>query len=676
MNLSKFFDPESIAVIGASSKKESVGYSLTFNLVKGKKRIVYPINPQYKKVLGLTCRSSVSEIDGKIDLALIAVRADVVPLVLEECGKKKIPFAIIIASGFKETGQRGKELEDKLKSIAKKYGISLLGPNCLGILDSHSDLNASFSAEKPLKGSIAFISQSGALGASMLDWGKEHGIGFSKFVSLGNEAGFTEIDFLEHFAGDKNTKAIMMYLEKVSDGKKFMKLAKKITGGKPIVVIKAGRSKKGISAVMSHTGSLAGEDLVFNAACRECGVVTVESISEFFNFAKLFQLGILKPVNNLAVLTNGGGPSVVAADLIDLSISLELAELKESTKKSLFKVLPPMAAVNNPIDIIGDALSSRYFDALKILSEDKNIGAIMVMLTPQMMTQAEETAKTIASFIRKKPIISVFIGGKTVKKGIEFFKKKNLVNFDFPEDAVGVLDLMFLGNKSKKSEKSAGRPEAELKMLGFPETQKILAEQGIRIPGMFLKTKEELTANFGKFKGEPLAMKVVSSRIVHKTEAGGVKINLKNIEEALRAWDEITESARIKIPGAEIEGMVVQPMARGKEVIIGMKRDRIFGPTILFGLGGIFAEAIKDISMRVAPISEADKQMVKEIKGYKILNGLRGDKAVDFKKIEELIVAVSHLSLSRPDIIEIDLNPVMVTDSGATVVDARIMTAK
>jgi acetyltransferase len=692
MNLQKIFDPESVAVVGATEDKNKVGYSLVWNLLRGKTRKIYPITLNKDKILGLTAYHSVLEVEGKIDLVLIAIPAEFVPQTLVECGKKKVPFVVVVSAGFKEMGGEGKKLEEKIKEVARRYKISLLGPNCLGIINSQADLNATFAAEKPLAGKISFLSQSGATGTAMLDWSRNAGVGFSKFVSLGNEAGLTELDFMEYFAKDGDTDALLIYLEKVTDGRKFMELAKEITKTKPIVVIKAGRSPRGSAAVMSHTGSLAPADAVFTAACRECGIITVESLREFFDFTKLFRMGILRPLRRLAVVTNGGGPSVVAADLIDLSRSLELAELPVATQSALQKVLPPMAATGNPVDVIGDAGSKRYDDALKILTAQKNIDGIIAILTPQMMTDAHAVAGVLVAHTKEKPIIPVFMGGPAVQKGIEVLQKGSLANFDFPKDAVEVLDAMFPASKKSPAKPPTGKSGAQnagqnQKMADFPATLKLLSRYGVKIPGVLLRRKDELAATFKKFKNEPLtrpnfaeqnfgglAMKIISKDIIHKTDAGGVRLNLKTEDDAAKAWDGIIKSAKSKNPKAKIQGMFVQPMAKGKEVIVGMKRDPIFGPIIVFGLGGIFVEALKDTSMRVAPVNIAEAhKMIEEIKGYKILRGLRGERSVNMGALAKIIVAVSKLSLAHPEIKEIDLNPVIADSKKASVVDARII---
>ncbi len=675
MNLSSLFTPRSIAVIGASSDKNKVGYALMANLLNGAKRDIYPVTISEKEVLGLKAYSSVKDIEGQIDLVLIAVRADIVPSILEECAVKKISTVIIIAAGFKEMGPAGAELEKKVADIAKNNGITLLGPNCLGTIDTHSGLNASFAASTPQKGHMAFLSQSGALGTAIIDKAISEGVGFSKFISLGNEAALSEIEFMEYLKDDADTKAILMYIEQLRDGHEFMRLASEITKKKPIVLIKAGKGARGLQAVMSHTGSLAPEDAVFTAACRQSGIITVDSIREFFNMAKLLELGILKPLQKLIVLTNAGGPAVITTDLIDASKSLSLVEFKESTKEALRKVLPPMAAVGNPVDIIGDALSSRYESALKILVEEKEADAIIALLTPQMMTEPEATAKLLADYNKKKPIIPVFIGGPTIETGLNELRKDGLVNFTFPKDAVEALDDMAQGAlKEEIGPTYLGPTSVKEKMMEHDTLQSLFKEYGLEWPCVLIKEKKELTKAMKEAGEDPWTLKAVSPDIIHKTDIGAVRLDLKSLAEMETAWDEILENVKENKPEAVIEGMLVQNMAPGKEVIIGMKRDPVFGPTILFGLGGIFTEALKDTSLRVAPIEMCvAREMISEIRGIKILTGLRGESSVNLEMLAEIIVKLSTLAVDHPEVIEIDLNPVMASADGATIVDARAM---
>ncbi|HEY4524417.1 MAG TPA: acetate--CoA ligase family protein [Candidatus Paceibacterota bacterium] len=673
MALEKFFDPQSVAVIGASDDKNKVGFALLTNLHRGGQRAIYPVNINRQELAGVKSYPTVKDIPATVDLAVIAVRADIVPQILADCGEKKITAAIVISAGFKEIGAGGQALEEKIVAAARDYGITLLGPNCLGIIDTQTDFNASFAAQKPPRGEIAFLSQSGALGAALLDLALEHNLGFSKFISLGNEAQLSEIEFLAYLAKDAATQAILIYLEKLSNGPEFIRLCTEITKTKPVVILRAGRSARGRQAVMSHTGSLAPASAVFAAAGRQAGVMMVESIRELFNLAKLFQLGIKKPLSRLAILTNGGGPSVVVTDLIDLSRSLSLVELSAQTQAALRAVLPPMAAVNNPVDIIGDAPAARYAAALNIICAEKDLDGIILILTPQMMTAAAAVAELIVEFRKQKPILPVFVGGPAIEDGLVCLKKNNLANFTFPKDAVEALNHLARGAKKPEKITGADHPPVStpaLTMMEFAAISKILGDYGIELAGVLAKQKADLAEIIPKLGAGPFALKIISSDIIHKTDSGAVKLNLKNIAETERAWDEIIA----KNPGIKLAGGLVQPMISGKEMIIGLKRDPTFGPTILFGWGGIFAEILKDTVLRLAPVSPAAARlMIQEIKGVKILTGHRGEKSVDLEALAEVIVKISNLAVDHPEIQEMDLNPVMATPEGAMVIDVRIM---
>jgi len=673
MNLTTLFNPKSIAVIGASADKNKLGYSLLVNVLANKKRKIYPINPTAKNILRLPCYPSVKVVKGAIDLALIAVPADIVSIVLKECGEKKIPNVVIITAGFKEAGDEGLKREQEIKSIAEKYKINIIGPNCLGIMNVQSKLNASFGGNLPSAGGLAFISQSGAVGTSTLDWAIKEKIGFSKFISLGNEAGLTENDFLEYLGNDKDTTAILMYLEAITDGKKFVELAKKITQKKPIVVLKAGKTERGLKAVSSHTGSLAPSDKIFEVACRQSGIISLNSLSEVFGVVKLFQSGITKPIKDLVVLTNGGGPSIVACDLIESSKHLNLMEISSVTKNKLRQVLPSTASVNNPVDIIGDALMDRYKQSLDILCADKKVGGIIVMLTPQKMTEIEETAKILKNYKNKKPITAVFIGGSAMDEAKKIFIQEKIANYTCPSKVIEALDYLHTGTDQKKRQSAKSSKIGQQKSLDFLQSRQLLKTAGINLTGIFIEKKLDLTEKLKNIK-YPIAMKVVSDQVLHKSDAGGVKVNIKNLAEAVKAWDEIVKKIQQNVKKAKIDGMVVQTMASGKEVIIGMLRDKTFGPVIIFGLGGIFVEILQDSSMRLAPVSESEaKKMILEIKASPFLTGVRGQKPVNIKALAKIITAVSVLAIKNPEIQEIDLNPVMVNETSAEVVDWRII---
>ncbi|MEK7634984.1 MAG: acetate--CoA ligase family protein [Patescibacteria group bacterium] len=683
MNLENFFNPKSVAVIGASSDTKKVGFALISNLLKNNPptdgRKIFPVTLSEKEILGMETFSSILNIPDQVDLAIIAVRADIVPNILVECSEKHVSNAIIISSGFKEMGIKGKELENEISKIAKEKNITLLGPNCLGVIDTKKNLNASFGGRQPLPGSIAFLSQSGALGTALIDWSIDEGIGFSKIISLGNEAQLTEIDFLEFLENDPETSAILMYLENINDGPKFLETVKRITLKKPVVIIKAGMGNHGNLAVMSHTGALAPQPAVFISACRQAGATTVSSVRGFFNIIKILsQIGFKKdPIQHLIILTNGGGPSVVAADLIDRSRSLSLAVFSENIKEELRATLPKMAAIGNPVDIIGDALADRYDKALEILCKAEDCDAIMVILTPQMMTEAAETAKVLAKYKDKKIIFPVFIGGEGIQAGRNELIKSGLVHFVFPRDVIDSLD--YLAQSSPKRKPNSGHHSfghhGELmtsvrngEMMEFKSTLELLSQYNISIEGRFLTRKEDLGNALNSLGSGPYTMKAISKEAVHKTETGAVKLNILSVDEANWIWEDMWT----KIP--KVEGIIVQKMEKGREIIIGMKRDNTFGPTILFGLGGIFAEAIKDTVLRVAPIGKIEAlEMMQEIKGIKILQGLRGQPPVNFEMLADILVNLSKLSLDHPEIKEIDFNPVMATENSAIIVDVRIM---
>ena len=674
MNLKKLFNPRAVAVLGAADDPTKLGYVLMDNLIKNKKLKVYPVNPAFKKVLGLRCLPSVKNITRQVDLAVIAVKPEIVPIVLKECGEKKIPHAIIITAGYKETGPEGEAREKELKTIAKKYRINLVGPNCLGVMDTWSGLNASFGNDLPAKGSVAFVSQSGAIGTAMLDWASKNNLKLSKFVSIGNEAGATENDFLEYLGKDEKTKAILLYLEGITDGRRFVRLAKKITRRKPVLVLKAGVSERGLKAVSSHTGSLAPSYEIFKTACRAGGVILVESLGAMFSAAKMFANGFFRAPSDWVVFTNGGGPSIVTADLIELSPNLKLSSIPENIKNKLRKVLPSSAAVNNPVDIIGDALKDRYEAALKILVAEKSIGGIIMILTPQKMTQIKETAELVVKYNKIKPIIPLFIGGTAVEAAEKVFAKHNLVNFTDPQALVKIISAMAPQIVKTASPSAAPSDKAgTTRQMRFDEMAMLMSKYKLAMSGNFVNKKESLARYSGKVPF-PWVMKISSEQIVHKTEMSGVKLNIASLAEAKLAWDEMSAGVLKKVPGAKIDGFVVQPMVKGTEVIIGMKRDPNFGPVIIFGLGGIFVEILKDVSMRLAPVDENEALlMINEIKSAAVLKGARGGQPVDVAALAKIIVAVSKLAIKEKSIAEIDLNPVMATAEGVEIVDARIM---
>ncbi len=669
--LENLFNPKNVAVIGASGNPQKIGYALSYNLLSGKdKRGIFLVNPSEKEILGEKPFSSITEVKENIDLVVIALKPEIVPSALKACGEKKIPYCIIITAGYKETGEEGKKREDELKQIAKSFGIKIIGPNCLGIFDCQNNLNATFGDKLPGLGDISVISQSGAVGTSMLDFAQKENIGFAKFISVGNEAGLTENDFLEYLLTDEKTKAIVMYLEAISDGIRFLELAKKITAVKPLVVLKAGKTARGAMAVASHTGSLASENKVFEAVCAQAKVINVETISEMFDLLKLFNAGIYQPLNNIGIITNGGGPSIILSDLIELSRALNLATLTEKTKLSLREVLPLTAAVNNPVDLIGDALADRYESALKILSKVKDIDAMAIILTPQKMTQIKETAKIISKINKKKTVLPLFIGGTQIESALKIFRQKKIAYFSDPQNLVKALGYLSFDKKFVAEKKEEN---VVVDQMSFTQTEKLLQSVGLSTSGIFVADKNELVSSMEKMTG-PYVLKAITDKVLHKSDVGAVKLNLRTTEDVNTAWEEISKNISGKFTDVKIQGMLLQSMTKGREVIIGMKRDATFGPTIVFGLGGIFVEVLKDVSMKVAPLNENDvEDLIKEIKGINVLQGTRGQKAINFEALKKTILAVSDLAIKHSEIKEMDFNPVFCDENGVSLVDIRIV---
>ena len=673
MQLTKLFNPSSVAVIGATEDTTKVGYALIKNIIDGGTREVYPITLDEQTVLDHVAYMSVKAVPGPVDLAIIAVRADIVPTILEECAEKEIHTAIVITAGFKEMGEAGAKLEEEMVRVAEEHKITLLGPNCLGVIDAHADWNASFAVEKPREGGIAFVSQSGALGTAMLDWANAEGVGFSKFVSLGNKAALSELEFMEYLKDDAETKAVLLYLEQVNDGPAFLEAAKALTEKKPLVVLRAGRGERGSAAVASHTGSLAPSDKVFEAALQQVGAIPVETLDELFGLAKLFELGLTSTLQNLVVLTNGGGPSVNTADLIDFSDSLSLATFSDATKEALKAVLPPMAAVNNPIDVIGDAGPERYDNTLKTLIELDDVDAVIALVTPQMMTSPKKIADVLAEYRAQKPILPLFLGGAMMVDGVQTLRARGMVNFASPTELVNALDAL-ARRSPKAATESAPRLLQHLRMLPYDEMQRLLEEHDIPLLGVLVTDRNDLASATHNICDAPYAIKALSPQLVHKTDMDAIMLNVPSLDALPVAWDEISNKVREHEPNAVIEGMLVQPMVDGVECIVGMKRDPVFGPVIVFGLGGIFVEILKDSSMRVAPVTEEEAmKQIQEVQGLPLLTGARGKEPADIDALARLISRLSELAIENPEILEIDCNPVFATPYGTRIVDARMM---
>ncbi len=685
-NLDNFFNPKSIAIIGASSKKDKLGYAILKNILDYKYRgKVYPVNLKSKKILGLKTYSSVLDVKNKIDLAVIVIPAKAVNVILKECEKAGIKNAIVISAGFKEVGGEGAILEKKMTEIAERHKIKIIGPNCLGLLDSANNLNVSFADGMIRKGSIGFISQSGALCSSMLDWANLNNVGFSKFVSVGNKANVSETELFKFFKNDKKTKAVLAYLESITNGKKFMKAAAELAKIKPLIILKPGASKASRKAMASHTGALAGGEEAIKTAFRQAGAVRVDNLEELFNITKFLSRYDNLENNKIAVITNAGGPGVISADEVEKN-NLKLALLSKNTINILKKNLPPTANINNPVDVIGDARADRYKIALKTLLGDKNVGGVIFILTPQRVTEIKKTADNLVKLSKNKnkPVLASFIGGRAVEVEVKKLNRSPLAVYDYPSRAIFSLGKFWeccqarraAGGYLRMLEKNKRIPDT--RRLGTPsvansrnfiESLDILKQYKIPVVKSLLADNSREAVKLAREIKYPVAMKIFSKKIIHKTEVKGVKVNIKNDFEVREYYDKIYRGL-----GSKLEGMIIQPMVEGTEVILGVKRDDSFGHLIMFGLGGIHTEIIKDISFRLAPIDKSEAlKMIKEIKSFRILNGYRGHPKADINSIADSLVGLSNLVSDHPEIKELDINPLMVGEKRCLAVDVRMV---
>lgn len=697
MNLNALFYPNSIAIIGASTKVGSVGNSVLQNLVsQGYKGKVFPVNPKGDVLYGLKCFKDISEINEEIDLAVIAIPAAAVPDILIQCGEKKVKAAIVISAGFKEIGLN--DLENRVKEICQKYDIALIGPNCLGVIVPEVKMNASFAVTMPEDGDVAFISQSGALCTAVLDYAQYLGIGFSKFVSVGNKALITELELLDYLAKDPKTRVIAMYVEQLNDGKKLIEAVKKITKGqnaKPIIAIKAGKTGAGAAASASHTGALSGDDATYQALFDQCGIIRANRIEELFQFAQVLSDNRLSKGNNVAIITNAGGPGVLTTDEA-INNGLNLAKLSEETSKQLNSILPPAANKHNPIDVLGDAKADRFKATLDVVEADPAVDGILVILTPQAMTQINETAEAIVNkkMSSSKPIIASFMGQKTVESGVEYMKKYNVSTMTFPEPAAKAMStLMKFGSWSRADncepysftdiDKDAVRKIFdEAKTTGkkaFPEAEAMSIMRAYNFPLLksFTVSSAAEAAQRATEMGGKVAMKIVSKDILHKSDVGGVMLNIEPADAAAK-YDLMMKTVSEKAPQAKLEGVLLMEMAPadGTELILGSNKDPSLGSMIMVGLGGIYVEVFKDVSFGIVPLCKADPpRMIDMLKSKKILNGVRGQSKLDTEALIDCIGRLSQLLSDFPEIKELDINPLKVLPEGkgVLVLDVRIV---
>lgn len=695
------FNPGSVAVIGASTKPDTVGHAAFSNiLLGGYQGCVYPVNPKARSVLGVRAYPSILEIEDPIDLAVVVVPSHVVPKTLEAVAEKGTKNAIVITAGFKEVGGAGVELEAELKRVARENGIRVLGPNCLGLIntDPAVRMNASFARVMPKPGRLALMSQSGALCTAILEYARVHDIGFSKFISFGNKADISEIDLLAALADDPLTSVILMYLEDLSDGQAFIEIARKVTRNpkrpKPILAIKTGRSAEGAAAAASHTGSLAGSDEVYDAIMEQGGVLRVETIEELFHYATVFETQPPPKGRRIGIVTNAGGPGIMATDAAVRS-NLTIARFSDHTLKSLRNQLPPTAALKNPVDVIGDARHDRYLGAMEAVLADDAVDSMLVIVTPQTMTDLEEIAKTVAEVesYSDKPIATSFVGLADDAPAVEILRSHRIPHYSFPEAATRSLSALARFGEwisrpdSPVREFEADRARVEAVFAAerkdgrtsLPEIRAldVLDAYGIPVAPFRLAEDEAAAVAAAEEIGYPVVLKIASPDILHKTEVGGVVVGIAD-EAALRAAHAaMLDRVRSREPDATVWGVTVMKMLpKGNEVILGSTRDPRFGPLLMFGLGGIYTEALKDVAFGLAPLRVATaKHMIDSIRSVVLLKGFRGAPPSDVGAAAECLMRLSQLVSDFPEISELDVNPLILypKGEGAMAADARII---
>jgi len=694
MSLNKIFNPKSVALIGASSEKGSVGFALFKNLNQGGfKGDIYPVNIRRKTVQGERAYQNIKDIEKQIDLAIIATPAKTVPQVAKECGEAGVKGLVIITAGFNEAGQGGKEMYNLIKKIAERYGMRVIGPNCLGFINPSAGLNASFANANAIEGDIAFISQSGALCTAMLDWANKNKVGFSHFISIGSMVDVCFHDLMDYFKNDKKTKSILIYMESLSEAEAFQESARKFSLKKPIIVMKSGKSKAGAKAAMSHTGSLAGDNEAYDAVFRKCGVMRINTIRDLYNSAKILSIPAPKS-NRLAIITNAGGPGVLAADYLSLHQGI-LAKLSKKSLEDLNKVLPSAWSRSNPIDVLGDADSGRYKKALEIVLADSGVNGALVILTPQAMTHPLEVAQELIALKKGiKPVIATFMGEDDVQEARNVLQENNIPVFETPGDALKTYLNFYEHNQNIKKKftnlelikqnkinyKIADEImdkalEENRKVLNEVEAKKILKAFNIPVLENYIcKNKDEVLENTKKLKF-PIAMKILSQDIIHKTDVGGVVLDINSEAEALKAYEKIIKSVKKYKAKARIEGVIMEPIIKRQiELILGMKRDPLFGALIVFGRGGVEVELYNDVSHALAPLEAQEIiKLIKNTKVYSLIKGYRNMKGADINELKRIINNFSSLVEHFPEIKEFDINPLAQDGKEMYAIDAKII---
>ena len=696
----RMLNPKTVALIGASEEEGSVGRAILGNLLLSKNRKIFPVNPNRATVLGIRSYPDLSRVPEQVDLAVIATPARIVPDMVEQCGKVGVPGAVIISAGFKEIGEEGRRLEDQIREIRKKHGMRIIGPNCVGIIRPNVDLNASFLKARPERGNIAFISQSGALGSAILDWAVNARIGFSMFASLGSMIDVDFGDLIDFLGDDPDTRSIMIYMEGVGNAKKFMSAARGFARTKPIIIVKPGRYAESAKAALSHTGAMASDDEVYDAAFKRAGVVRVKEVSDLFNSATVLDSKNLPHGRRLGIVTNAGGPGVMATDEL-IELGGQLAKLSDESIRQLNSALPPYWSRGNPIDVLGDAGIDRYVTALNVCLNDPEVDGVLVAYTPQGAASPADLARSIAEIAKNawKPIITAWMGGEGVREARAVFAESSIPTYETPEDAVKTYMYMYRYGRNLEllyetpAELSVDQapPKSNLKALvarlakegtttvSEKDSKRFLSNYGIPTTKPYSAHNVEAAIRLADEIGYPVVLKIASPEITHKTDVGGVVTGIDSDKRLKSEYEAMMQRVKASHPHTKILDVTVQKMIEkiDYEVILGARKDRDFGSVILFGMGGTGAEVFRDFSIGLPPLNQTlARRLMEDTKVHRMLQGFRGKPAADMTQLEEIIVRFSNLIVDFPEIAEVDVNPLAISGGKTYALDARIVIDK
>ncbi|HPG65860.1 MAG TPA: acetate--CoA ligase family protein [Candidatus Hydrogenedentes bacterium] len=686
-------NPKTVAVVGASRTPGKVGYEVLSNLIKsGFKGAIIPVNPSGDEILGLECCNDLKTLKTKIDMSVVVVPSKYVLEAVKDSIRAGAKAITVITAGFKEVGKEGAAMEREIAQYCRERGVRMLGPNCLGLLNTENDMNASFAVQMPTPGAISVISQSGALCTAILDWSIGRGVGLAKLLSIGNKADLCETDLLAELADDDQTKVIACYLESITEGDEFIRVAETVATKKPVVILKAGTTQAGTKAASSHTGSLAGADIAYGAAFKRAGIIRAENFEALFDYATALAMQPLPKGDQVAIITNAGGPGIMAADAAE-NLGLKVKPLQAAIAEALKAKLPSAASVGNPIDVLGDADPARYVLALDAAQDDDTVDGILVLLTPQAMSNPTATAEAIIKASRgTKPVLVSFMGGQDVMAARSVFVAANVPDYPSPERAATAFKAMvdcaawrnrpprvvvrFPVNRRRVERILARQKRTGRKEVGEVEGKEILRAYDFHVlPGQLARTAEEAVAVADRV-GYPVAMKIVSPDIIHKSDFGGVRLGLSTASKVRDAFDLMMLRIGRRAPEAQLRGVYVEKMGSpGREVILGMHRDAQFGPMLMFGLGGVFVEVMKDVSFYLAPLTHAEAmQMLASTRSFALLKGARGQAPVDLAAIAGALQRISQLVTDFPQVVEMDINPFIVGEVGTppVVADARM----